>query len=412
MRRYLWDRLRLLPSAVRYLVIGGATSVAALFAVIGLLLVLGLCLFGVGIPAVPEAVRVIRGLAGFERRRAGRQLGTPIDAAYQPLDGNLWQQLRTAVTDPATRRDIGWLVLHAVVGVPIALFAVGIPLSLVNQLLVPAYWTLLEPGTVGSYGFHVVSWTTALASFLIAFPVGAVVLQFPVVARWQASVARALLAPAEGVRLADRVAALTATRAAALDAHGAELRRIERDLHDGAQARIAAVIMQLGLADQLHEQDPQAAQTMVRKAQDTATAALAELRDVVRSVYPPILSDRGLASAISALAARSPIPCVLDLRGVGRRPAAVEAAAYFLIAEAITNATKHSGAESISIVLGGAPELLVIEIVDDGIGGAQEIYGGGLAGIRRRSEALDGRMTLTSPDGGPTVLRVEMPCGS
>ncbi|WP_245746340.1 sensor histidine kinase, partial [Nocardia altamirensis] len=199
---------------------------------------------------------------------------------------------------------------------------------------------------------------------------------------------------------------------AALDAHGAELRRIERDLHDGAQARIAAVIMQLGLADQLRERDPAAADGLVRKAQDTATAALAELRDVVRNVYPPVLSDRGLEGAISAIAARSPIPCVLDLTGVGRRPAAVEAAAYFVITEALTNATKHSGAEGISLVLGGAPELLTIEISDDGAGGAVETYGGGLAGIRRRAEALDGRMVLTSPPGGPTVLRVELPCGS
>ncbi|MFQ6327570.1 sensor histidine kinase [Nocardia sp. CWNU-33] len=409
---YLRDRLRRLPSAIGYLVIGGVTSVLSLFAVIGLLLVVALSLVGVGIPAIPEALRVLRPLIGVERRRAARRLGEPIEAVYRPMEGDLRRQLATAFTDPANRRDIGWLLLHAVTGIYVGVLAVALPLSALNQLVIPAYWRLVPAGSIANFGIVVDSWPTALLSILISVPVGAVALQLPVIAGWQATAAKILLCPPEDVLLADRVAALTATRAAALDAHGAELRRIERDLHDGAQARIAAVIMQLGLADQLREQDPAAAQGLVRKAQDTATAALAELRDVVRSVYPPVLSDRGLASAISALAARSAIPVVLDLSHVGRRPAAVEAAAYFVIAEALTNATKHSGAESISIVLGGAPEVLAIEVCDDGVGGAGEAYGGGLAGIRRRAEALDGRMELTSPDGGPTVLRVELPCGS
>jgi signal transduction histidine kinase len=410
--RYLRDRLRRLPSAIGYLVLGGVTSVLSMFALIGLFVVVALSLIGVGIPAIPEAIRVIRPLVGVERRRAARRLGEPIAAVYRPMEGHLPQQLATVFTDPANRRDIGWLLLHAVTGIYVGVLAVALPLSAVNQLLIPAYWRLVPEGTIANFGITVDSWSPALLGMLIAVPVGVVVLQLPVIAGWQATAARILLSPSEDVLLADRVAALTATRAAALDAHGAELRRIERDLHDGAQARIAAVIMQLGLADQLREQDPEAARGLVRKAQDTATAALAELRDVVRSVYPPVLSDRGLVSAISALAARSPIPVVLELSHVGRRPAAVEAAAYFVIAEAITNATKHSRAESISIVLGGAPALLTIEIHDDGIGGAEESYGGGLAGIRRRAEALDGRMALASPDGGPTVLRVELPCGS
>ncbi|WP_227998127.1 sensor histidine kinase [Nocardia australiensis] len=410
--RQFRERVRRLPSAIGYLGVGGVTSVLSLFALIGLLIVAALSLIGVGIAAIPEAIRVIRPLIGAERRRAGRRLGVPIEAAYQPMVGDLRHQLGTVFTDPANRGDIGWLVLHAVTGIYVAVLAVALPLSALNQLAIPVYWRLVPEGSITSFGFVVDSWSKALLSLLIAVPVGVFALQLPTIAGWQAAAARILLSPPEGVVLADRVVALTATRAAALDAHGAELRRIERDLHDGAQARIAAVIMQLGLADQLREQDPEAARNLVRKAQDTATAALAELRDVVRSVYPPVLSDRGLASAISALAARGPIPVVLDLDHVGRRPAAVEAAAYFVITEALTNATKHSGAAAISIVLGGAPELLRIEISDDGGGGAHESYGGGLAGIRRRAEALDGRMELTSPEGGPTVLRVELPCGS
>ncbi|PXX63334.1 signal transduction histidine kinase [Nocardia tenerifensis] len=406
------ERVLRLPGAIGYLVVGGVTSVLALFAVIGLLVVGAFCLIGVGIPALPEAMRLVRPLVSFERRRAARRLGEPIIEAYQPIAGGLRQRVTTVFADPANRRDVGWLVAHALTGIYAAAFAVALPLSMILQLVTPAIWQHVPPGELTSFGFEVDSWPRAVLSFVIAFPLGFLILQLPVVAHWQALLARALLGPAEGIVLADRVAALTATRAAALDAHGAELRRIERDLHDGAQARIAAVIMQLGLADQLREQDPEAAQGLVRKAQDTATAALAELRDVVRNVYPPVLSDRGLASAISALAARSPIPCVLESSEVGRRPAAVEAAAYFVITEALTNATKHSGAEHLSVTMGGPPELLRIEIRDDGAGSAVETYGGGLAGIRRRAEALDGRMVLTSPPGGPTVLRVELPCGS
>jgi signal transduction histidine kinase len=407
------DKARRLPGAVWYLAVGGVTSLLALFAVVGLLIVGAFCLIGVGIPALPEAVRLVRPLVSFDRRRAAGYLGEQAVGAYQPLTGGLRQRVATVFTDPANRRDFGWLVAHALTGIYLAVFAIALPLSTLAQLAVPAFWQRMPPGEeFASFGFAVDSWPKAFLSVFLAIPVALVTLQLPVAARWQALATRAMLKPTEDALLADRVAALTATRAAALDAHGAELRRIERDLHDGAQARLAAVIMQLGMADQLRDQDPDTARDLVRKAQDTATAALAELRDVVRNVYPPVLADRGLASAVAAVAARNPIPCVLDLGEVGRLPAAVEAAAYFVITEALTNATKHSGATGVSLVLGGTPGLLTIEIRDDGVGGAVEIYDGGLAGIRRRAEALDGRMVLTSPPGGPTVVRVELPCGS
>ncbi|MFI9505823.1 sensor histidine kinase [Nocardia sp. NPDC052566] len=410
--RYLLDRLRRLPRSVGFLALGCLTSVLSIFALFGMLVVGALCMIGVGIPALPEAMRVVRPLLGAERRRAGWLLGAPIEAVYRPMTGGLGRRLATVFTDPANGRDLAWLLLHAVTGMIVGVLGVALPLSAINQLLVPFYWQAVPEGSVESFGIVATSWPTALANMAIAIPVGVLVLQIPVIARWQALIVRALLGPTEGAALAHRVAELTATRAAALDAHGAELRRIERDLHDGAQARIAAVIMQLGLADQLRERDPGKAQELVRKAQDTATDALAELRDVLRSVYPPVLADRGLASAVSALAARSPIPCTLEVRESGRRPAAVEAAAYFVIAEALTNATKHSGAKAISVVLGGGPELLTVEVRDDGIGDAEETEDGGLAGIRRRAEALDGQMELSSPPGGPTVLRVALPCGS
>ncbi|MBL1073407.1 sensor domain-containing protein [Nocardia sp. 2] len=448
--RWVWSRMRQLPAAIAYLVVGGLTGALALSATVVLFLVGTLSLGIVGIPAIPEAIRLTRFVPALERRRASARLGEPIRVVYQPITGGLRQRLTTALGDSANLRDMGWTIVHGFLGPVLALWAVALPLSTFMQLFGSLFWQHLPPGAVSNYGFTVDSWTMARLSALIAIPLAMLTLQLPVIARWQALTAKSLLGPTEGA-LAVRVAELTATRAAALDAHGAELRRIERDLHDGAQARIAAVIMQLGLADQLRERDPDAAANLVRKAQDTAESALAELRDVVRSVYPPILADRGLTSAISALAARCPIPCVLHIDGIEhsrhpgalldrdpqleevdsgqkhagmagtghagmtggltRRPAAVEAAAYFVIAEAITNATKHAGAGHLSISVGGPPELLIIEVRDDGRGAAREVEGGGLAGIRRRAEALDGSMVLTSPAGGPTVVRVELPCG-
>ncbi|UFS94756.1 sensor histidine kinase [Nocardia huaxiensis] len=468
--RWAGGRLRELPGAIAYLVVGGLTGVLALVAAVVLTFVGAASLGLVGIPAIPEAIRLTRFVPRLERKRAAARLGEPIDTVYQPFTGGLRQRLATAFGDPANVRDVGWIYVHGLLGMVLALFAVALPVSTLVQLLVPLYWKLLPSGTIDNYGFAVDSWATARLSALISIPLAMLTLQLPVVARWQAHTAKTVLGPSEEA-LKVRVAELTATRAAALDAHGAELRRIERDLHDGAQARIAAVIMQLGLAEQLRQQDPEAADNLIRKAQDTATTALAELRDLVRSVYPPVLADLGLASAVSALAARSPIPCVLEIdgceiagdsrrdmnahprhpgallgrdphgqrmtstvdpgqrhagmtgagshgpydpmvAGLRRRPAAVEAAAYFVIAEAITNATKHSGAANLSVAISGAAELLTVEVRDDGTGAAREVEGGGLAGIRRRAEALDGRMMLSSPEGGPTVVRVELPCGS
>ncbi|WP_018680625.1 sensor histidine kinase [Actinokineospora enzanensis] len=398
--------------AIRYLVIGGGTALLAMIGIIGVVSMVAFSAIGVGLPAVPEAARLLHRLTNLDRRRAAELTGTPIPEPHHPLTGSLGERIRTVVTDPATRRDVVWLLLHGPLGLILLALAIGLPLGGLNQLAIPAYWRLVPGGVPGALDFQVDSWAKAWASVLIGLTYLGMTLLLPAAARGHARLARKLLRPATGVRLSDRVAELTASRAAALDAHGAELRRIERDLHDGTQARIAAVIMQLGIAEQLRGRDPDAAFGLVRKAQDTAMDALAELRDVVRGIYPPILSDRGLDGAVTALAARSPIPCLLALGKVGRRPAAVEAAAYFIIAEALANATKHSGAEQVTVGLDATGDTLVITVGDDGRGGADEALGSGLAGIRRRVDAFDGRTELTSPVGGPTRLRVELPCGS
>ncbi|WP_103340022.1 sensor histidine kinase [Amycolatopsis sp. CA-126428] len=396
-------RLRECWSAVRYLVVGAGTSLLSLFALAGLFAVLLLCPFGVGIPSLAPAIRLARWPVGFDRRRAARALGEPIPEPYR--DGS-------PVKDPATRRDLAWLAIHAATGLIIGALAFGLPLGAVQQVITVLIWPLVPGGIEGSLGIVVDSWPRAGLDLLVAAAMVAATLQLPRVARWRARTARKLLAPAPGVVLADRVAELTATRAAALEAHGAELRRIERDLHDGTQARIAAVVLQLGIAGQLYDRDPATARDLLVKAQDTATDALAELRTVVRSIYPPLLSERGLAGAVRALAERSPVPVDVTVEYETGRPAAVEAAAYFVVAEVLANVTKHANASQVDLTLGGTASLLCLEIRDDGRGGADESRGSGLAGIRRRAEAFDGTLTLTSPPGGPTVLRVELPCGS
>ena len=237
----------------------------------------------------------------------------------------------------------------------------------------------------------------------------------PIMARGVAAVTTSLLAPGRETELSERVSALTASRAAALDAHSAELRRIERDLHDGAQNKLVGVVMMLGLAERSLRVDPQQALPQLLRAQDAASDALSELRTLVHDIYPPILDELGLDGAVAALAGRCSVTCVLDARRLHRAPAAVEAAAYFVVAEALTNVVKHSGAGTVHLTIstrsGVAGNVLVIEVVDDGSGGADETVGSGLRGIRRRVAAFEGTVTLDSPPGGPTKLEVELPCG-
>jgi signal transduction histidine kinase len=207
-----------------------------------------------------------------------------------------------------------------------------------------------------------------------------------------------------------RIAQLESTRAAAVDAQDTELRRIERDLHDGAQARLVALGMSLGMAEQKLSSDPAAAQALLAEARVGAQEALAELRDLARGIHPPVLSDRGLEAAISTLADRSPLHVDLSVDLPARPAPAVETAAYFVAAEALANAGKHAGAETVAIDAHRDGDTLALAITDDGQGGADP-NGAGLRGLRQRVEALDGTLTVTSPDGGPTTVRAVIPCG-
>jgi signal transduction histidine kinase len=210
--------------------------------------------------------------------------------------------------------------------------------------------------------------------------------------------------------LEERVDELTRTRRGALDVQAHELRRIERDLHDGAQARLVALTMQLGRAEARLEEHPEAAE-LVREARGEASAAIAELRDLARGIAPPVLADRGLPAAVEALAARSPIKATADARVTRRPPPVVETAAYFVIAESLTNAAKHAGnGARATVKVHDEGRALVLEVADDGEGGANPA-GSGLTGLRHRVEALDGTLDVVSPAGGGTRVRARLPYG-
>jgi signal transduction histidine kinase len=212
-------------------------------------------------------------------------------------------------------------------------------------------------------------------------------------------------------RLEHRIEVLETSRAGAVDVQETDLRRIERDLHDGAQARLVALGMNLGLAEQKLAGDPEAARGLVAEARAGVEQALRELRDLARGVPPPVLTDRGLGAAVASLAHASAIPVVVEENVPERPPPVVETAAYFVVAEAIANAAKHAEATQITVRIVREASRLVVEVADDGRGGA-DIGGAGLVGLRRRVEALDGTLAVTSSSGGGTVLRADLPCAS
>jgi signal transduction histidine kinase len=210
--------------------------------------------------------------------------------------------------------------------------------------------------------------------------------------------------------LAQRVDRLTRTRSDATDTAVAELRRIERDLHDGAQARLVAVGMSLRAAEALMDANPEAARALVAEARATSSRALDDLRDLVRGIYPPVLADRGLADAVRALALDTPVTVETDITVHGEPPMPVAAAVYFGIAEVLTNAVRHSGADTVQIGIGYAVGLLRATIADDGTGGADASRGTGLTGVERRLATFDGVLAISSPLGGPTIIVIEVPC--
>lgn len=317
--------------------------------------------------------------------------------------------------DPATVRDVKWLFVHIGTGVPFGLVAFLCAAGIVaTVVLTPLWWLFPADMPMQPLFIPVSDWGTALAlAPLQIFLLAAVAFwALPRLARTHARICLARLAPSEAEQMAERVDELTQTRAGALDAHAAELRRIERDLHDGTQARLVSIAMRLGVARESLAENPGAVATLLKEAHEGTEEAMTELREVIRTVYPPILADRGLSGALAALGARSGVPARIDAGDLGRLSAAVEAAAYFVVAETLTNVAKHSQATRALVRLTRNDGTLSVQITDDGVGGADPTLGTGLSGIRRRVAALDGMFEIASPVGGPTVITVELPCVS
>ncbi|RRR83594.1 sensor histidine kinase [Streptomyces sp. RP5T] len=396
---------------VKGLVVGTATTAAA---------ALGQLVSGLGTAVLapfvllwlvlaPGGVRVLHALAGTERARLARWGPEVIAPAPPPT------RLRDAVRDSTTRRELRWLVRHLAVGLPLGLLGFVLPVLALRDTAFPLYWPLApKDATATSIGIGVAhSWPDALAVGLLGVGWIAILLGLtPGMARLQANPGRRLLSAGPDDDLSLRVAELTATRAAALDAHATELRRIERSLHDGTQNRIVTVTVLLGAARRMVARDPAGADELLERAQSAAEQALAELRSVSRSILPPVLADRGLTGALSGLAAESAVPCTVDVELPRRCAASVEATAYFVVAEALTNIAKHSGASRATVTVRALGPRLLLRVTDDGRGGADEHGGSGLTGIRRRVAAHDGTLRLASPPGGPTTLEAELPCGS
>jgi signal transduction histidine kinase len=371
---------------------------------------------GLGIGLFIGAVWVIRRLADLQRRRVAAVLGKPVASPYARLPRGVLARTRTLVGDPATRRDLAWLLCQVVAGVACVTLGIGLWLAAAQCLSAPLLKALLPADTSFSPAVLELTGGSGPLTWLLV-PVGAllVVVAYRLPGQLiaaQARLAGRLLAPTAAARLSVRVEELTATRAAAVDASAAELRRLERDLHDGAQMRLVALTMHLGMAEDAIEADPTGAKALVAEARASAGAALSELRDLVRGIHPPVLADRGLVGAVQALALASSIPVELELR-LGRRLAAsVESAAYFVVAESLANAVRHSAAHRIQVSVVDAGPTLRITVRDDGRGGADPSGGTGLRGIQRRLAAFDGTLRIASPRGGPTVLDVELPCAS
>ena len=409
--------LRRFILALRYLLEVGGTAVVAFLGFYALLAVFVLSLVGPGLSLLPLSLARLRRVADAHRRRAGQWLDCEIPSSYREAEGRVLVRAQAMLTDKATYTDLLWLLLHAALGTLGAALAIGLCVGSASWLTIPLWWQVV-PEPAQFLVWNIDSWGSALGACFAGLAYGALAgWLLPWCAQLHALVTRALLKPRKRrTSLAERVEELTITRAEALEAHAAELRRIERDLHDGAQAGLVSVSLRLALMKRVLQDNPEKLPEMIDQARDLADQAVQSLRVAVRSIYPPVLADHGLAEATRSLVAACKIPTKLDLEyesRSSRAPAAVEAAAYYVISEALTNVAKHSGAECSQVQLRTTESRIHISVWDDGQGGAATTgSGSGIRGIKRRVAAFDGVTELHSPPGGPTVLRVELPCGS
>jgi signal transduction histidine kinase len=377
---------------------------------------IGLAVTLVGIPILAATIYLWVALAQTERWRARLLLGLDIPSPYRAVEAGsflasvfaprvVWQRLK----DPAVWRDLVYLLFVflplAIVTFAVAVSAWAFGLGLAAAPL--AYW-LGDGLEFGSSDQRADNLPMALGACALGI---VVIFSMP----WlMGALAAAHAATVRGLlrRSADeREEQLTRQRTEAVDAAVAERRRIERDLHDGAQQRLTALAIDLGRARTKLDSDPEAARALVEQAHEDAKQALAELRNLARGIHPAILTDRGLDAALSALAARSTVPVEITVDVEERPSTAIESTAYFVVAESLTNAAKHAAASRLRVLVRRRSDTLMVEVEDDGVGGARLTNGGGLEGLATRVATVDGSLTLSSPEGGPTVVHVELPCG-
>jgi signal transduction histidine kinase len=393
-------------------VLGVSLLVPALWAVaVALGLWWGGGMWGVGpFWAAFLTVALSRRICGWFRNLVARWTGMEIPGGYREaapvtrLSTGYWwnghsyernrrdaerdQRWRTWVRDPATWRDLRFVAI-----VP---FAAGLAAAVPPAALAAAVAGLLQPSPLPRAA-GVLAAVVAVATSPYA---------------WRAAppVAARFLRPSPAMALAGRVEELTAQRADTTVAQAAEIRRIERDLHDGAQARLVALGISLVTVEKLMQSDPDRARALLREARAGAASSLTELRELVQGINPPVLSERGLVDAVRALALDSPLEASVSAEGRLRLDPPIESAVYFGIAELLTNAAKHAHATRARISIARADTDLVVEVEDDGRGGAVPRAGGGLDGLRRRLAVFDGALEVTSPAGGPTRARMVVPC--
>jgi signal transduction histidine kinase len=399
--------------------------------VTGFALGIGLLITLVGIPILFAMLYVSRAMGWFERGRARLLLDQEVAPPYRPdpTHDRWWRNPLSRATDPATWVEIVYHLLLLPIGIFTFTVAFTVWVLGASLAFLPVYaWALPEPvrlfdawvkvtiGNPPNVGFAGgrSGWVIDTPfEYIVLVLVGVVILLLaPWVVRGLATANRYLVRALLGMDLSQRVQTLTETRAAAVDLAAADRRQIERDLHDGVQQRLVSLAMDLGRAKDKLDTDPERAKELVDKAHEEAKRAITELRDLARGIHPAVLTDRGLDAALSALAARSTVPVDVQVEVAERPPASVEAAAYFVVSEALTNVTKHANATKANVTVRRSGDRLTIQVQDDGAGRATLAEGSGLAGLRDRVGAMDGELHLLSPEGGPTVLMVEIPCAS
>ncbi len=419
-QRGSWIGAGLLGSVHGLAFVGLALAEAGL--ILALALELSFAIFVYPLLFIPPTLLAVRRLASVVRRLSGEWCGIPIPEPYRPYreparHAGTWCRFGQAsgqlITEPATWRDLLWMTVD-----PLLIWLLAaIPVTIVGWglfgVLMPAIWSpIVHAGGNNWYAFiDVTNWLTALLSVPLGIAFIALGLWLaPLFLRWYGQAARSMLAPTKQAALEQQVAHLSESRAEVVDTGAAEIRRIERDLHDGAQARLVAMGMTLSAAEQVIDDNPAAARALLLEARDASAKALTELRDLVRGIHPPVLADRGIGEAVRALAMDSGRKIQVTNELPGRPPAPVESAAYLAVSELLANVSKHAGASHVWIDMRYERGMLRIDVGDDGQGGANPSQGTGLRGIERRLSAFDGILALSSPPGGPTVATLELPC--